>query len=457
VTDLALSAGQFSAATADGSLVNPQPVAPQSSPARKLGRTVRLPVALRSLMLPNYRRWALADLVSNVGSWMSTAALGWLVYDMTGSAAALGALVAVKQVPALVLGLAGGALADRLDARRVLPLTQGAYAVLAGALAVMTSGGHARLWHLYVFAVLTGVLGVLDGPCFGRLLAQVLGRDNLSNGIALGSVTHSTGWVLGLGAGSVVIAGPGPWAVFAIDAVSFTFVALTILRLRTDLLHPIERAERGSSRVRDGIRHVLASKQLVVVLATGMVTGAVGRHFQVTMAATAELTFHGGPGLYGRLFTAFSVGALVGAAVAARLPRLRMPVLLGAAAAAALLQAVSGAAPVAWVFGGAMLAVAASCIVYDTAVSTTVQLLAPGHVRGRVLAVQGLVGSIASMAGAPLVGWLTDTLGPRAALGIGGAASLTAVVVAACVLAGGAGAAVRAVRASTGLRALAPA
>jgi hypothetical protein len=296
---------------------------------------------------------------------------------------------------------------------------------------------------------------VLDGPCFGRLLAQVLGRENLSNGIALGSVTHSTGWVLGLGAGSVVIAGPGPWAVFAIDAVSFTLVALTIVRLRTDLLHPMERAVRGANRVRDGIRHVLASKQLVVVLATGMVTGAVGRHFQVTMAATAELTFHGGPGLYGRLFTAFSVGALVGAVVAARLPRLRMPVLLGAGAAAALLQAGSGAAPVAWVFGGAMLGVAACCIVYDTAVSTTVQLLAPGHVRGRVLAVQGLVASIASMAGAPLVGLLTDTLGPRAALGIGGAAALAALVAAACVLAGGAGAAARVVRESTGFRSIA--
>ena len=433
------------------------PVLTTTASAQALGRSARVPVALRSLALPNYRRWAIADLVSNIGSWMSTAALGWLVYRMTGSATALGVVVAVKQAPALALGLVGGALADRLDARRVLPLTQGAYAVLAAGLAMMTSSGHARLWHLYVFAALTGVLGVLDGPCFGRLLAQVLGRENMSNGIALGSVTHSTGWVLGLGAGSVVLAGPGPWVVFAIDAVSFAFVAVTILRLRTDLLHPIERAERGSSRVRDGVRHVLASKQLVVVLTTGVVTGAVGRHFQVTMAATAELTFHGGPGLYGRLFTCFSVGALVGAAVAARLRQLRMPVLLGSAAAAALLQACSGAAPTVWVFAGAMFAVAACCIVYDTAVSTTVQLLAPGHLRGRVLAVQGLVSSAASIAGAPLVGWLTDAFGPRAALGIGGVLALAAVVVAACVLTGGASAAAQAVRDSLRVRPLAPA
>ncbi|MDC7120435.1 MFS transporter [Cellulomonas fimi] len=407
---------------------------------------LRLPVALRALALPNYRRWALADLVSNTGSWMSTAALGWLVFDVTGSAAALGAVVAVKQVPSIAFGLLGGALADRLDARRVLPWTQGTHAVLAALLAVLVHGGDAHLWHLYAFAALTGTIGVLDGPSFGRLLGQVLGREHLSNGIALGSITHSTGWVLGLAAGSVVLAGPGASAVFAIDAVSFAFVALTVVRLRPDLLHPLDRAVRGADRVRDGVRYVLGSRQLVVVLGAGVVTGAVGRHFQVTMAAMADGVFDGGPGLYGRLFTCFSVGALLGAAVAARLRAMRLPVLLGSAGAAAVVQATAGAAPAVWVFAGAMVAVAACSIVYDTAVSTTVQLLAPGHLRGRVLAVQGLVSSLASIAGAPLVGLLTDVLGPRAALGIGGGLSLLAVLVAACVLAGGPAAVARSVR-----------
>src|SRR4051812_30257260 len=377
---------------------------------------------------------------------MSTAALGWLVFDMTGSAAALGAVVAVKQVPALLFGLVGGSLADRLDARRVLPLTQAGYAVLAVVLAVLTWTGRAQIWHLFAFAVCAGLLGVLDGPCFGRLLAQVLGPRHMSNGIALGSLTHSTGWVLGLGAGSVVLAHAGAGAVFAIDAVSFTFVALTVLRLRPELLHPLERARAGRDRVRDGVRHVLSSRRLVVVLAAGAVTGAFGRHFQVTMAAMADTVFDGGPGLYGRLFTCFSIGALVGAAVAARLRHLRMPVLFGSAAAAAVVQAVSGAAPLAWVFAVGMLAVAACSVVYDTAVSTTVQLLAPGHLRGRVLAVQGLVASVASMVGAPTLGWLTDTVGARAALGIGGGLALTAVVGAALALSGGPAAAVRAAR-----------
>lgn len=420
------------------------PSVPSAEP--RLGR-FRLPTALRAFALPNYRRWAAADLVSNIGSWMSTAALGWLVFEMTDSAAAMGAVVAAKQVPALAFGLVGGALADRWDARRILPVTQSGYAVVAATLALLTFTGHVQVWHLYASAVVTGLLGVLDGPCFGRLLAQVLGREHLSNGIALGSIMHSTGWVLGLGLGSVLLAGPGAGAVFALDAVSFAFVVLTIRRLRPGQMHVLEQARAASARIRYGVRYVLGTKELVVILGLVAVTGALGRHHQVTMAAMADTVFDGGPGLYGRLFTCFSIGAFVGAVVAARLKRVGLPVLLGAAGAAAVVQAVSGASPYVWLFGAAMVAAAATTVVYDTSVQTKMQLLAPGHMRGRVLAVHGLVASVASIVGAPALGWLADTVGARNALGIGGGAALTAALGATVVLAGGPQAAVRLVRA----------
>lgn len=164
------------------------------------------------------------------------------------------------------------------------------------------------------------------------------------------------------------------------------------------------------------------------------------------MAAMADTVFDGGPGLYGRLFTCFSIGAFAGAVVAARLKRVGLPVLLGAAGAAAVVQAASGASPYIWLFGAAMIAAAATTVVYDTSVQTKMQLLAPGHMRGRVLAVHGLVASVASIVGAPTLGWLVDTLGARSALGIGGGAALTAAVCATAVFAGGPQSAVRLVR-----------
>lgn len=379
----------------------------------------------------------MADLVSNVGSWMATAALGWLAYQVTGSAAALGSVIAVKQVPAVLFGLGGGALADRLDVRRVLPLTQAAYATMSALLGYLVLSGHVTTWHLYLYAASTGLLSVVDGPSFGRLLAEVLGRRHLSHGIALGSVSHSTGWVLGLAAGAVLMAGPGAGVVFAIDAASFVFVAVTVLRLHAEDLEPLEVAGAGQRRVRDGLRHVLGSRSLVTLLAVAAVTGALGRHYQVTMAAMSHQVFGGGGALYGRLFLFFALGALLGAAVAARLPHLRLPVLLTAGAAAGLVQTLSGGAPTATVFGAAMVGAAGLNVVYDTAVSATVQHLAPGALRSRVLAVQGLVASVASLIGAPTLGWLADHLGARATLALAGTTAFLAVTTGALVLAGG--------------------
>lgn len=397
----------------------------------------RLPLALRALEVPNYRRWAAADFISNAGSWMSTAALGWLVFDVTGSAAAMGGIVAVKQAPGVLLGLLGGALADRWEARRILPVTQGLYAAVAVLLAVLAHTGDARVWQLYVCAAVTGVLGALDGPCFGRLVAQVLGTERLGNGIALGSLTHSLGWVTGLGLGSMVLAGPGAWAVFALDAISYAAVVAMVLSLEVDELHSLPRAAAGRGRIRDGLDHVLRSRPLTAVLGVGLVTGALGKHFQVTMLAMTEQAFAGDAALYGRLFTCFSLGAVLGALVAARMPRLGARLVFVVGGATAVVQATAGLAPSVWLFALAMVAAATAGVVYDTSTSTVVQLLAPGDLRGRVIAVQTLVGAVAGMVGAPLLGWLADNLGAREALVLGGTVSMVAVGLGALVLARG--------------------
>lgn len=406
-------------------------------PAARPARRLRLPTALRALEVPNYRRWAAADFVSNAGSWMSTAALGWLVFDVTGSAAAMGGIVAVKQAPGVLLGLLGGAIADRWEARRILPVTQSLYAAMAVVLALLAQTGEARVWQLYLCAAVTGVLGALDGPCFGRLVAQVLGPERLANGIALGSLTHSLGWVTGLGLGSLVLAGPGAWAVFALDALSYVAVVGMVLSLKVTELHPLARAAAGRQRVRDGLAHIVRSRHLTTVLGVGLVTGALGKHFQVTMLAMTEQAFAGDAGLYGRLFTCFSVGAVLGALVAARMPRIGTRLVFLAGGAAAVVEATAGGAPTVWLFALAMVAAATAGVVYDTSTSTVVQLLAPGELRGRVIAAQALVGAVAGMVGAPTLGWLADTLGAREALVVGGTVSVAAVALGAVFLARG--------------------
>lgn len=381
------------------------------------------------------RRWALADLLSVTGSWMQGVALSWLVLQRTGSTAALGLTLTVAASPSLVLGLWGGALADRLDTRRVLPWTQAFAGLMAGVLALLAATGRAGVPTVWTLAVVGGLVRVVEGPLLGRYGAQLFGPRDLAAGMALGAATESTGRVVGMALAGVVVAAVGPAAVFGLNALSYGAVVLALVRIGATQLHPLERSAPERAGVRAGLRYLAGHPELMVTFALALALGTFGRNFQVTMAAMAEGPLHTGPAGYGLFSTAFALGALGGALLATRLRPRTLPVLLGAGALAGLLQAVSGAAPTPVAFLAVMVPVAGCAVVLDTAVQARVHLRSAGELRGRVLAVHGIVGAAAGAAGGPLLGWAADTLGPRIALLLGGTVAVLACALAAVAFA----------------------
>lgn len=390
---------------------------------------------LAVLRRPAVRRWAVADLLSVTGSWMQGVALSWLVLQRTGSTAALGLTLTVAAAPSLVLGLWGGALADRLDARRVLPWTQAFAGALAGLLTLLAATGRAGVPAVWALAVVGGLVRVVEGPLLGRYGAALFGRRDLAAGMALGAATESTGRVVGMALAGVVVAAVGPAAVFGLNALSYGAVVLALLRIRPDELSPLERSAPERAGVRPGLRYLVGHPELLVTFALALALGTFGRNFQVTMAAMAEGPLHTGPAGYGLFSTAFALGALAGALLATRVRPRTLPVLLGAGALAGLLQTASGAAPSPTVFLAAMVPVAGCAVVLDTAVQARVHLRSAGELRGRVLAVHGLVGSAAGAIGGPLLGGVCDVLGPRVALALGGSVAVLACALAAAAFA----------------------
>ena len=366
---------------------------------------------------------------------MQTVALNWLEYKLTGSTAMLGLTLTVSALPSLVFCLWGGALADRLDARRVLPWTQAFAAMLAAVLAVLTVTGVVTVWHVWVVSIAAGLPRVVEGPCLGRFAAQLLGPDDLPVGIALGSAIDSTARITGMALGGVVIAAAGPGAAFALNAVSYAVAVGALLRMRRAPLHPLERATIARGAVREGLGYLWTRPELLTTLLLALCLGVFGRNFQVSMAAMADGPLGVGAGGYGLFSTAFAVGALAGAAVAARLRARTLRVLLLAGAIAAVLQVGSSAAGSPWAFVLCMFPLAGCAVVLDAATSARVQLTTPGRLRGRVLAVHGLVGAGAGALGGPLIGWACDTLGPRLALGAGGGIAVACCLVASLVFA----------------------
>ena len=135
----------------------------------------------------NYRLYFFGQVVSLSGSWMQTVAQAWFIVQSTHSPLAVGVLAVCQFGPYAVLGLLGGAIADRHDQRHILIFTQGAFMVTAFALAALTLSGHAKVWEVYVIAVITGLVTVLDTPVRQSFTIQMVGRDELPNAIALNS------------------------------------------------------------------------------------------------------------------------------------------------------------------------------------------------------------------------------------------------------------------------------
>ncbi|WP_433234058.1 MFS transporter [Actinomadura nitritigenes] len=383
-----------------------------------------IPVMLRSMRHHNYRLWATADFVSITGTWMQVLAMNWLILSITHSATSVGLGLVLQALPTMLLGPWGGVIADRLPARYVVAAGQIAQAALSTVLAVIAAGDPSGTGGLYAISLASGMVTAMTSPALGRFGAEVVGPEDLSNGLALGSVLSSGGRILGMSLAGVIIPLAGVPGAFAANAVSFLGVLVAIGLMRTRELHVLPPAEPGERGIVAGFRYVLGNPRLLIMFGLAFALGSLGRNYQVTMAAMSQGPLHGGAGGYGALSVLFAVGTVLGGVYAASRTRLPLRLLLITATICSAGQLLSGFAPNLALFGAAMLPIAAGAVVLDTTVATRVQLDSPGHLRGRVIAAQGMVGAASGAVGGPALGALCDTLGPRAALMLAGVVCL---------------------------------
>ncbi|MFC4534191.1 MFS transporter [Sphaerisporangium dianthi] len=396
-----------------------------------------LPVAaLRSLRHRNYRLWAVADFVSVAGTWAQVLGVNWLILTITGSATSVGVSLVLQALPTLLLGLWGGSLADRLPSRPVVLAAQAAQAALAATLALITTGGLPPMAAVYGIMVASGLVNAVTAPTLGRFGGEVVPPEDLPNAMALGSVISSGARILGMSLAGAFLPLTGVRGLFLFNTLSFFAVIAAVLGMNRGELHVLERAEGSTDLgVRGSVRYVLRTPWLLVLLALAFVLGSLGRNYQVTMAAMSAGPLRAGASGYGLLSTVFAVGTVSGGIAVASRHRLSVRLLLGAAMLASVTQMASGLMPGLMSFAALMLPIAASAIVLDTAVAARAQLDSPDHMRGRVIAVLGVVSAASGALGGPLLGLMSDTLGPRAALQLAGLATVAATALAAVAFA----------------------
>jgi MFS family permease len=270
---------------------------------------------LRALRSRNYRLFFSGQVVSLVGTWMTTTATNWLVYRLTGSAVLLGTVAFASQFPAFLLGPFAGIVVDRIDRHRLLVITQTISMFQSFALAALVFSGHITLEWIIALGIVQGLVNAFDMPARQAfLLTMIESKEDLGNAIALNSSMVNLARLAGPSVAGVLIAATGEGACFFIDGVSYiaVIVGLLLMRLPPRVAAPAVRRS-AVQQFREGLTYALGFHPIRSIILLLAVVSLVGVPYSVLMPVFATTVFHGGPHTLGILMTCSGCGALLGA------------------------------------------------------------------------------------------------------------------------------------------------
>jgi len=389
---------------------------------------VRLPTSLAALAYRDFRLLWAGQFVDMLGTQVQTVALGWLVYSLTGSTAALGGVGLARAIPTILLSIFGGTLADQVDRRRVLLVSQSFLAGLSALLALIISLGKANVPILYAFAALTAAAAAFDSPTRQALIPSLVPRERLPNALTLNVLAWETAAVLGPATGGVIIKVFGVSMAYWINAASFLAVLSAIVAMRTRAPVPAG-PRRGWSAVVEGLEFVRGRAILWQLMLVDFLAVLFVSSMGLLPAFARDVLAVGSEGL-GLLYSAPAAGAVAGSLIFALLPSPRRPgrVVALAVAAYGISLALFGMAR-SFPMALGLLALAGGLDAVSMAMRHTVrQLATPDSLRGRV----GALASVFSAGGPRLgefqAGMVASVVGARYAMVLGGSACLLMVV-----------------------------
>jgi MFS family permease len=394
----------------------------------RLWRATRL--TFRSMSVRNYRLYFAGQLISTTGTWMQSIAQAWLVLQITGSGVALGLTVALQFTPVLLVGAWGGLVADRVDKRRLLVGTQAAAGVLALLLGAVTALGVVQLWMIFVLALGLGTVNALDNPARRAFVVEMVGTEHVSNAVSLSSAMFMAARVIGPAIAGLVIAGLGvSWCFFA-NGVSYSAAVLAFVAMRENEFFAVEPVPKRKGQLREGLRYAWSTPALRLVLVLTAVIGTLAFNFQVVLPLLAKEAFSGGAETLGVLYAFMSIGSVIGALVSAHEAQATRRFVLGAALAFGAALVVAAFAPTLGLELLVLVPVGAAGVAFTAMSNGVIQTECAPEMRGRVAALFTVAFLGSTPIGGPIIGWVSQQVGPRAGLWVGGVATLAVTVAA---------------------------
>lgn len=391
--------------------------------------------AFKALHYREFRLVTGSQIFGNLGFWMDELSRGWLIYQLTDSVVQLGLARGVQFIPLLLFAPFAGSAADRYSRKTLLLVSQSANGVIFAALALLIFTGQVEPWHVYVVAVLAGLMQVIQQPARSSLVSDTVPLEYLTNAIGLTSLIFNGARLLGPALAGAIIAVSNTGGAFAVQA-----ACLFIATAWTAKLRPVSVRSEGADKARsesyvhsivEGWKFAWHNEPVRAGILCTTIVSALIFPFTTLLPVFARDLLDVGASGQGLLLAAMGIGALISAAIITmaghRLARGR--VMLGASLVYGLVIVVFAYSP--WyLLSLAFMVVAGICHVHANAlVNTVVQSYAPAEYRGRTMALFNM-SQMLSTAGSVVIGLLAVALGPRgavAAMGIAGALAIVAL------------------------------
>ncbi|HXA41618.1 MAG TPA: MFS transporter [Candidatus Solibacter sp.] len=380
----------------------------------------------RALAVRNYRFFFFGQIVSISGTWMQSVAQAWLVLKLSNNGALLGIVIALQTLPVLLFGAWGGVIADRFDKRKILVCTQVAAALLAVLLGVLTLTGVVTVWMVGAVAFGLGMVNVIDIPTRQAFVSEMVGREHMINAITLNGVIMNSGRLVGPAIAGVLIATVGIAPCFLINAASYGAVIAGLLWIRGRELFRAKPVPRAPGQLVEGIRYVWRTPELRTPLLMMALVGTFAYEFTVTLPIFTKFTFHQGAEVFGLMTSFMAGGSVLGGLVTAARAKPTARRLGIACAVFGVLILMTAAAPTLPLALLLLLGTGAASIFFAAMCNTTIQLTASSAMRGRVMALYAVAFMGSTPIGGPVVGFIGQQWGGRAALAVGGLSALLA-------------------------------
>ena len=378
--------------------------------------------ALRSFKHRNFRIFFAANMASNIGTWAQRVAQDWLVVsDLHRGGSELGIVTGLQFLPMLLFSLYAGSLADRLDKRKLLIITNAGGGMTAAILGWLIISHRVNITEVFILAFSLGLFGALDAPVRQAFTSELVGKSDIANAVSLNSANFNLGRLIGPAVSGILIkyfhTGPS----FLLNAGTFLLVIMALVLMRPEDLHRLPKDDKDR-KIMEGLRYIKSRHDLVAIIATVFFASTFGLNFQIFNALISTKIFHKDAGAFGLLGSVLAIGSLGAAIVSTRLDQRRKPLFIMTCSSLFGLLLIAQAYMPNYLTYSLMLPFCGfAALTTMISANTYVQTTTPHELRGRVMGFYLLIFLGATPIGSPVIGWLADVAGVRATVALCGA------------------------------------